>query len=169
MIEMQMFTTRKATAADFTLINTLAAKVFPATYKKILSPEQLDYMFTMMYAPESILEQMNEGHVYFICYKDNEPCEYFSVEQQDENLFHLQKIYILPDFQGCGAGKFLITMAMKYIKELHPAPCTMELNVNKHNKAFHFYELMGMKKVKKGDFPIGNGYYMNDYIMSIEI
>ena len=23
--------------------------------------------------------------------------------------------------------------------------------------------------VKEGDFPIGNGYYMNDYIMSIEI
>jgi hypothetical protein len=28
---------------------------------------------------------------------------------------------------------------------------------------------MGMTKVDEGDFPIGNGYYMNDYIMGMEI
>lgn len=28
---------------------------------------------------------------------------------------------------------------------------------------------MGMKKVRQGDFPIGNGYYMNDYIMALRI
>jgi len=26
-----------------------------------------------------------------------------------------------------------------------------------------------MKKVAQGDFPIGNGYYMNDYIMGLDI
>nr|HRL86273.1 GNAT family N-acetyltransferase [Bacteroides uniformis] len=24
-------------------------------------------------------------------------------------------------------------------------------------------------KLREGDFPIGNGYYMNDYIMGLEI
>ena len=28
---------------------------------------------------------------------------------------------------------------------------------------------MGMRKLREGDFPIGNGYYMNDYIMGLEI
>ena len=28
---------------------------------------------------------------------------------------------------------------------------------------------MGMRKRREGDFPIGNGYYMNDYIMGLEI
>jgi len=32
-----------------------------------------------------------------------------------------------------------------------------------------FYEKMGMQKVDEGDFHIGNGYYMNDYIMGLEI
>jgi len=169
MTEIKMFTTRKATSVDSALINTMAAEVFPATYKQILSPKQIDYMLNMMYAPENILKQMEEGHVYFICYNDDKPCGYFSVEQDGDDLFHLQKIYVLPIFQGYGAGKFLIKKAMEYIKEIHPSPCTMELNVNKHNKAFHFYELMGLKKVREGDFPIGNGYYMNDYIMSIDI
>ena len=26
-----------------------------------------------------------------------------------------------------------------------------------------------MKKLREGDFPIGNGYYMNDYIMGLEL
>ena len=49
-----MLTIREATTADCNLINTLASIVFPATYKNILSPEQLDYMMEWMYAPENI-------------------------------------------------------------------------------------------------------------------
>ena len=45
----------------------------------------------------------------------------------------------------------------------------MELNVNRNNKALNFYERMGMKKLREGDFPIGNGYCMNDFIMGLEI
>lgn len=164
-----MFAIRKATAADCELINSLASQVWGATYGEILSTEQLDYMFDMMYAPQNILKQMNEGHVYFIGYKGDKPCGYISIEQQEKDLFHLQKIYVLPSFQGCKAGKFLLTEAMKYIKKIHPEPCTMELNVNRQNKALHFYEHIGLKKVSEGDFPIGNGYYMNDYIMGIEL
>ena len=41
----------------------------------------------------------------------------------------------------------------------------MELNVNRNNKALQFYQHMGMRKLREGDFPIGNGYYMNDYII----
>ena len=59
--------------------------------------------------------------------------------------------------------------ALKYIKEVHPEPCVVELNVNRNNKAVTFYEHMGMHKDRQGDFPIGNGFFMNDYIMAIEI
>lgn len=165
-----MFTIRRATIADCELINKLANEVFPATYKEILSPEQLDYMMGWMYAPENIRKQMEEeGHVYFIAYEECEPTGYVSVQQQDENVFHLQKIYVLPRFQGAGLGSKLFDQAVKYIKEVHPSPCLMELNVNRNNKALRFYERKGMKKVREGDFPIGNGYYMNDYIMGLEI
>ena len=161
-----MFTIRKATTDDCGLINQMAGEVFPATYKEILSPEQLDYMMDWMYSPENIRKQMEEeGHVYFIAYEECEPCGYVSVQQQEENVFHLQKIYVLPYFQGAHCGSFLFREAIKYIKEVHPEPCLMELNVNRDNKALLFYERMGMRKLREGDFPIGNGYYMNDYIM----
>ena len=62
-----MFTIRKATVADCELIHKMAKEVFPATYKEILSPEQLDYMMDWMYAPSNVRKQMEEeGHVYSI-------------------------------------------------------------------------------------------------------
>lgn len=161
---------RKATTNDCQLIHQLATIVFPVTYKEILSEEQITYMLEWMYAPHHIHTQITEeGHVYFISYKDEEPCGYISIEQQDADLFHLQKIYVLPEFQGLHVGRFLFSSAIDYIKEIHPSPCQMELNVNRDNKAVQFYQRMGMQIIRQGDFPIGNGYYMNDYIMGITI
>lgn len=164
-----MYTIRKATTEDCFLIQSLAHQVFPATYASILSPEQIDYMMEWMYSPENIRKQMDEGHVYLLAYKENEAIGYVSVQPQEADVFHLQKIYVLPGYQGTHCGSFLFREAIRYIKEIHPTPCLMELNVNRHNKALHFYERMGMKKLREGDFPIGNGYYMNDYIMGLEI
>lgn len=165
-----MFTTRKATTADCKLIHGLALQTFPATYKEILTPEQIDYMMEWMYSPDNLRKQMEEeGHVYLLAYNGDEAVGYVSVQPEGEDLFHLQKIYVLPSAQGTHCGSFLFREAIKYIKTVHPAPCTMELNVNRYNKALHFYEHMGMKKVREGDFPIGNGYYMNDYIMGMEL
>lgn len=165
-----MFTIRKATTADCTLIQKLAQQTFPVTYRGILSPEQINYMMEWMYSLDNIRKQMEEeGHIYLLAYKEREAAGYVSVQPQEENVFHLQKIYVLPYYQGAHCGSFLFREAIKYIKETHPSPCQVELNVNRHNKALHFYEHMGMKKLREGDFPIGNGYYMNDYIMGLEI
>jgi ribosomal protein S18 acetylase RimI-like enzyme len=164
-----MLATRKATGQEAERIYRLALRVFPDTYREILSPEQLDYMVEWMYAPAHIRRQMDEGQVYMILSKDGEDCGYAAVEQQGENLFHLQKIYVLPAFQGCRAGRFLFDEVVKYIREVHPEPCVMELNVNRHNRAFHFYRHMGMSLDREEDIPIGNGFYMNDYIMKLDI
>lgn len=162
--------TRKATIDDIGLIHEMAAEVFPATYRDILTPEQIDYMMDWMYSPESLERQIaEEGHVYFIVYENDKPAGYVSVQAQDENLFNLRKIYVLPASQGLHLGSFLLEVAIRYVREIHPEPCMLELNVNRYNKALGFYERMGFRKLRQGDFPIGGGYFMNDYIMGMEI
>ena len=165
-----MFKIRKATLEDIEMINRLAWIVFPHTYKEILSTEQMEYMMDWMYSPENLHKQMTEdGHIYFLAFEGDEPAGYLSIQPEGEHTYHLQKIYVLPSFQGKKLGKLLFEQAIKAIKELHPEPCQMRLNVNRQNKALTFYEKMGMKKVDEGDFHIGNGYYMNDYIMGLDI
>ena len=141
-----MLSIRRASEADCALIRRLAGEVFPATYREILAPAQLDYMMEWMYSEESLQGQFRAGHVWFIASSDGEPCGYVSVERQGEDLFLLQKIYVLPRFQGLGAGEFLFRRAVEYIRSVHSGPCMMELNVNRRNRALHFYERMGIDR-----------------------
>ena len=166
-----MFSIRKATTNDIPLIHEMAWVVFPHTYKEILTPEQIDYMMEWMYSEDSLHKQMEkDGHIYYLAFKEDEPAGYLSIQPEGEHVFHLQKIYVLPSFQGMKLGKQLFEQAIKAIKELHPAPCQMRLNVNRNNtKAVDFYYRMGMKKVFEGDFDIGHGYLMTDYIMALDI
>ena len=114
-------------------------------------------------------QMAEEGHTYYIAYEECEAAGYVSIQPLDKDLFELQKIYVLPYYQKYRLGRQLFEQAVKAIRELHPEPCMMELRVNRHNPALGFYEHMGMKKLREDDFHIGNGYYMNDYIMGLDI
>ncbi len=160
---------RKCNLKDCNLLHKTAWSVFPETYQELLTPQQIQFMMDWMYSPVNIAIQMQEGHVYFLLYEEDEVCGYVSVQRETENLFHLQKIYVLPGCQGKGYGELLFRHAIQYIKEVHPSPCIMELNVNRQNPAVQFYQRMGMTIDREGDFPIGKGFYMNDYIMKLEL
>lgn len=163
-------TIRKATLADIPTIQGIANVAFPDTYKDIITPQQCDYMMDMMYSTVNLTKQMTEEHhTYLICSLDDKPVGYVSVQPLDKDVFELQKIYVLPDSQHNHIGKFLFEHAVALIREMHPSPCSMELHVNRYNKALGFYKHMGMTKLREGDYPIGNGFYMNDYIMGLEI
>ena len=130
-----MLTIRRACEADCALIRRLADEVFPATYRGIITPSQMEYMMEWMYGAEVLAREMCGEFAWFIASADGEPCGYLSVQHEAEDLFHLQKIYVLPRFQGIGAGEFLFRHAVEYIRSVHPAPCRMELNVNRNNRA----------------------------------
>ncbi|WP_426471786.1 GNAT family N-acetyltransferase, partial [Salmonella enterica] len=61
-----------------------------------------------MYSVPNLQKQMmEEGHVYFLTTDDESHyIGYVSIQPQGEDLFHLQKIYVLPQYQGLKAGKF---------------------------------------------------------------
>lgn len=165
-----MNTIRIATTKDIPLIRQLAEQVFPETYKNIITPEQCRYMMDMMYSEASLRRQMTEeGHVYQLLSVDGEAAGYVSVQPIESDLYELQKIYVLPRFQGRHLGRTLFDAAVALVKKLHPEPCRIFLHVNRYNKAKTFYEHLGLKVTKQGDYDIGHGYFMNDYIMEKEI
>lgn len=164
------FSIRLADAGDIPLIHSMADIAFRHTYANILSPEQTDYMMDMMYSESAIASEMKAGQVYHIGMADGEPAAYTEIEPQPGAKFHLQKIYVLPEYQGLGLGSFMFDEAVEYISKVCATPCVMELNVNRDNsKALRFYGHKGMKKVSQGDFDIGGGFFMNDFIMGLGI
>lgn len=164
----------RAGLGDIETIQGMAQIVFRKTYADIITPEQMEYMMEWMYSSESLAKQVDApGKAFFIAELENVPCGYVSVEYEKtmndgRKLFHLQKIYVLPDFQGKGLGRELFNHAVAYLEDSCSEPFRIELNVNRDNKAVHFYEHMGMRKDRQGDFPIGLGFYMNDYIFALD-
>lgn len=165
-----MFTIQKATIDDRSLIRDLASRTWENTYGKILAKEQLNYMFEMMYSLDNLLKQMQEQHhQFFIIKADDIPSGYLSIEKTGENIYNFQKIYSLPELHGSGIGRFIIKKGIDYLRSIHPGAFTIELYVNRYNPAVGFYKHIGFHEIATRDHHIGNGYYMNDFIMAMEV
>ena len=158
-----LFKIRNATADDIGLIRELTFKVWPQTYAAIISQQQIDYMLETMYSEASLKKQMDEGCRFIIVFDEEEPAGFAAYQEIRPTTWKLHKIYILTTQQGKGTGKFVIDHLIKEIQQ--QGAVTLQLQVNRHNKARSFYERLGFAVIEEADFDIGNGYFMNDYVM----
>jgi len=162
-----MLTIRHATEADIPLLRTLCFQVWPQTYAAIITQGQIDYMLEMMYSPASLQQQMHSGANFLICYDDTQPCGFASYQDHTNGKFKLDKIYVLPSQQGKGAGRFIIDYIVNSIRP--QGAKVLQLHVNKHNIARHFYQKLGFVVAKAAVFDIGNGFVTDDYVMELAI
>lgn len=169
-MEKSTVTISKAEISDIPKIQQVANISFPDRFTEILGKEQVTYMMNMMYSTEALTDDMNSRiKIYYILYEEAKPIGYLCLIKKPDNLYSIDKIYLLTSYQGKGLGKFLFLTATEKIREHAGGPCRMELRVNRKNKSRFFYEKMGMKILKESKRDIGGGYYMDDYIMGIDL
>ena len=162
-----MFTIRKATPEDIPLIRELCYKVWPQTFASILSQDKIDYMLEYMYSAGSLLKQMEEGSQFIFVYEGNEPVGYAAYFDKGHNIYKLDKIYVLPSQQGKGTGKFVIGYIINEIRQ--KGATALQLQVHRKNKARNFYEKLEFVIIEEKDFDIGQGFFMNDYVMEKQL
>ena len=151
-------------------IRRLAYETWPVAYGNILSPEQLKYMLEKFYSISSLQHQISVLHHQFLLVSKNEKAigfASFSPHDESPTIFHLNKIYVLPGQQGQNIGKQLLDYIFNEIKKC--GGVSLQLNVNRNNKALHFYEKQGFTIIREEDIDIDNGYFMNDYVMEKKV
>ncbi|AKD02050.1 GNAT family N-acetyltransferase [Pontibacter korlensis] len=156
---------RQATTADIPLIMQLAEATWEPTYRSILTKEQLDFMFGVIYTEEALHKQMQQGQTFLLFHEEEgQPVGFasYSLKDEAEKVYKLNKIYLLPQTQGKGYGKVLIQAVEQEVRELGGA--VLDLNVNRYNAAKSFYERCGYHVHQQEDIPIGP-YWMNDFVM----
>lgn len=159
------FQITEAADCDIKTIQELAYRIWPSTFKEILSLEQIAYMLDMMYSEESLSRQMGKfGHRFFLLKEEKTAVGFMSVEfdYQSSHKTKIHKIYVLPDKQGMGLGAKLIDFAAAQALLNHNF--SLILNVNKYNLATRFYEKMGFELIAEEKIPIGGDFFMDDFV-----
>lgn len=146
-------------------ITDIAARTWKVAYKDILSVEQVSYMLEEMYAPTVLLQRLEKGNLFYLIHDEQQVAMGFAEVELNINgpEAKLHKIYVLPEAQGKHMGLQLLD----HIKSVAAAAAqqALILNVNRYNPALHFYQKHGFSVLREEDINIGNGYYMNDYVM----
>jgi len=147
----------------------LAHKIWPVTFKDILSEVQIAYMLQLMYSKESLLKQQQDGCKLYLLQADEQSIGYLSIQHNKENTSKtkVHKIYVLPEYHGTGAGRFLMDFALAEARKENAK--AVFLNVNRYNNAIGFYNHYGFKKMYSEDIDIGSGHLMEDWVMEIAI
>jgi diamine N-acetyltransferase len=155
---------RNAAHKDIKVIREIANKTWFVTYEPILGKEQPQYMFDLIYSEDALAKQMEDGQVFVLQFIDSQVVAFasYSMKDSEMNIFKLNKLYLNPDFQGGGYGRKMLEEVESQLINLGVK--TLDLNVNRYNKARFFYEKLGFEIISEEDIPIGE-YWMNDYVM----
>ena len=150
---------------DVFRIKKIAELTWPDTFKEILSEEQIRYMLNWMYSLEVLVNQIENGHQFYILTDNGNDLGFIGTELNYPSIGNakIHKIYVLPESQGNGVGLKLIEQVEMVSKTNNIISLT--LNVNRFNKAIDFYLKNGFKIIKEENIEIGNGFLMEDYVM----
>ena len=170
---------------DRDFIRSVSERTWPSTYGHIISQEQINFMLDWMYSDASLEKQMHSGCAFYIASIKKEDGQldavgFCSVSPDDEKeegennstekvagstAHKLNKLYVLPSAQGTGAGKALLNKCIEVAKSAGSS--SIFLQVNKLNTAYTFYLKHGFIKESEFKFDIGNGFFMDDYVMRL--
>jgi len=152
----------RATRSDLSFIADLARKIWQETYVGNIGQDQVDYMLALFYSENVLGEKLDLGHDLYLIKDENKPVGYLHLEMRDEDYF-INKFYIDNEGQRSGTGSRVMEMIISGLK---PEDRPLRLHVNRKNfRAINFYFKNGFVIERLGDFDIGNGYYMNDFVM----
>lgn len=146
-------------------VRKVADVIWPETFKDILSPEQITYMMKMMYAPDVMAGELAAGYHFCMVLADGQDAGYLVFSAyEEEGTAKLHKVYLLSSFHHQGIGQQMLEYACSRCRELGFS--SVLLAVNKRNlaaqKAYLRYGFVQEKAVK---CDIGNGFFMDDYLM----
>ncbi len=161
----------KATEQELATIAKLAHTIWQAHYPSIVGQAQVDYMLNKFYDLKALTKQSEEGQLFCLIHGEAGVIGFISFTRNGDSMFFINKFYLLPGTQGQGLGEIVMgRLRTIFLSALENdrvrTPLVINLTVNRMNyKAINFYFKTGFRIKEVADFDIGNGFFMNDFVM----
>lgn len=156
------------TSNDFRQLEPFAASIWEQHYTPIIGADQVAFMLNKYQRAQAMFDQFSAGYKYAVVISGGQKAGYFAYDGKAEKDVFISKLYIHKDFRRRGLGRRILDFISKEAKALG---CTaMTLSVNKDNSdSIQFYTAYGFQKIKAQKVAIGEGFYMDDYVMSCPV
>lgn len=153
------------TDTEIQAVATLANEIWHQHFIPIIGEAQVEYMVEKFQSYPAISRQIKEdGYEYFRIFINDTFAGYTGVHAEDDALF-LSKLYIKKDCRG----KHLATHALNYLINICKERGLKKiwLTCNKHNDdTLAVYDHLRFKVTDEQVADIGNGFVMDDYILT---
>ena len=157
-----MLTLKMAEKEDLETVADLAKEIWHEHYDPLIGSEQVDYMLDRFQSVPAIENQIaNDSYLYKLLTVDEQVVGYYGIQPQPPRMF-LSKIYLLKEYRGKGLSRFMLNDILKESQDAS----RLYLTVNKGNvNSIAVYKKLGFEVVDMVKADIGNGFYMDDFIM----
>ena len=158
---------QKVAQSDIPKLAEVASGIWHEYFTPIIGTQQVEYMVEKFQSVNGITNQLDNGYEYYFAIYDDEIAGYFGVQPQEDTLF-LSKLYLKEEFRGKGISSEMLA----YIKNIanREKKTKITLTVNRHNNhTIEIYKHFGFEILKEQKADIGNGFYMDDYVMCLTV
>ncbi len=154
----------RANVSHTPLITSIGRSSFHNAFSRLFRvKEDLDHYLEYTYSQTKIERSLRkENNAYLLAMADGHAIGFaklkkYSLHPQISSVWQaeLQKLYVLPEWQGCGAGNALMSAALKLAEEVQPEYLWLDVLVS-NVRARKFYENVGFKKHGFHSFTIGS-------------
>ena len=160
---------RVITRNHISAVATLADEIWNQHFVSIIGQQQVDYMLEKFQNAEAIRSQIDTGYEYYIASQDSHSLGYLAlVPDETQGKVMLSKLYLLKDARGQGNGMQLLNFAKERSREVSAS--VLWLTVNRDNEpSIDWYKRKGFIVTREAKADIGNGFYMDDFIMEYKL
>lgn len=167
-----MFELIRAHAEDAPLVCRIGAETFEKAFRAHNSKEDMESYLSRAFALPAIEAELNDPKsAYFLCYEQGKCIGYLKLNYfktcpfiASENTAELQRIYLLPEAYGGGAGKFMMDFAVTHCHDKGFE--SLWLGVWKENyRAIAMYRKNGFEVIGERPFQVGSRQFEDYYMM----
>ena len=158
------------TKTHICIVEKLAKEIWNEYYPPIIGQKQVDYMVKTFQSSEAIAKQIRKENFFYYLMKRNQKYVGYVgvvVKSKSKELF-LSKIYIKKSERGKGLGKKFISFLEKLARKKFLNKINLYVNKDKF-AAISAYQKMGFKKIRAMKKPIGKGFFLDDYVLSLAV
>ncbi len=156
----------KGDAEGILRMSQLATGIVKEHFDPIIGPEQNDYMISRYQTVEAISEALYHGYRYYFVMDGTKTVGFMAFVKKDEEMY-LSKFYLLKEERGKNYSRYMIRFVVQNAEQLRLH--TITLRVNRNNPAVEVYKRIGFNIAAEDKADIGNGFFMDDFIMEFRL